>query len=165
MVWWVCAIALGAGGDVFLIEPAVDRWEAVTQAIAEKQVRLARHRRLLARRSVTEAEHTQYAGLARIGGSEEAEITAVLTTIEDLAGQAGVRITDIKPQPVRTVDFYKYFGVELEAEAAVQPLMQFIYRLQTAPQVLKVDRLRLSAKTGGSNLLRAEFLISRIGIP
>ena len=166
---WLLGLALiTAGLSVgyrFVIEPGVERWQALHQEIRAARVELERHRRMIARRDDVMTAYGQLGELARVEGSDEEAMTLILQTIEGLARESGVRITDIKPQPVRTRSFYTEYGVELESEGTVQQLMKFIYELQLSSQMLRVDRMRLTTRSGAAPRLRGELLVRRIGLP
>ena len=53
----------------------------------------------------------------------------LLEEIENLDAMRVISITDIKPQPPREVNIYKYYSIEVEAEGSMEALMTFFHQL------------------------------------
>lgn len=149
----------------FLLEPAVKHWRDVNQQVASKEAKLKKNLKIVSQKEVIEVAFEKYAGYAKMEGSEEEEMAVLLSEIERLASRSVVRITDIKPQPIRDMKFYKRFNVECEAEATIGELSAFLYELQNSPQLLKVERLQINTKSTQSSLLKSYILITKVLIP
>ena len=74
-----------------------------------------------------------------------------------------------KPRPIGSpreeVEFYKEYKeytVEIEAEGYMESLMSFIYQVNTSSQLLRIETLRLNLTKGGSNVLSASMLITKV---
>jgi len=57
---------------------------------------------------------------------------------------------------------YKKLAVEVECEAQMSSLVQFIYNIQTCSQILKVEQIKLKAKEMNSNIIRSTLSIGKI---
>ena len=149
----------------FVVEPTARRWRDLGREILTQRAKLDKNLRVIAREESVRQEYERYAANVRQKGSDEEEMASLLREVETLARGSGVRITDIKPRPVKDMQFYKRYIIEVESEARMRELTRFIYRLQRSSQVLKVERLRLSAKGRRTPLLKSYMLIARVLIP
>ena len=86
----------------------------------------------------------------------------ILGEIEALARKSSVYLVDMKPRKPREVEFYKEYTVEIEAEGYMESLMSFIYQVNTSSQLLRIETLRLNLTKGGSNVLSASMLITKV---
>ena len=99
------------------------------------------------------------------GDTDEQEMSALLSEVESITGDIDIHISDMKPLKVKSIDFYKKFSVELEAEGLLDNLTKFIHTLQSQPHLLKVERIRLERRSMRTEKLKGFLLITRIRIP
>ena len=66
--------------------------------------------------------------------------------------------------PVKVAALYKKYTIELEAEGEMAQLTSLIYQLQNSPQLLKVEKMQMSAKSGSSGILKSRLVISKIKV-
>ena len=149
----------------FVLEPAVRRWRSLGKEILVQRAKLEKNLKVIAREESARREYERYAGYIEQKGSDEEEMALLLREIEMLASNSGVRITDIKPRPVKDMKFYKKYTIEVESESEIRSLTRFVYQLQKSKQLLKVQRLRLTTKGRGSPILRSYMLITRVSAP
>jgi len=97
--------------------------------------------------------------------SDEEEISILSSEIEKLARGTSVLIKNIKPLPLEDRDLYIEYRINIEAEAAMPFLIDFIYQLENSQQLLKVNKFILSPIKKGSSTLKASLLITNIRIP
>ena len=149
----------------FALEPVYKKTQNLNQKIEAKKIQLRKDFLALNKKQKIEERYNKYSQNLKLTGTDEEEIAAFLTEIESLAQKNGVRISDMKPRPSKAVDFYKKFTVDLEAEGDIKQITQFIYQLQSTPQLLRVDRLRLETESRQSQSLKSYMLISKVVIP
>jgi len=147
---------------ITLVEPGVRGWRERRQKIFAQELRLEKNLKIIARRKGIESRYQGYSGRFKSQGTEEEEMAKMLKEIETLAGNL-VHITDIKPRPAKEKEFYRQYSVEIEFEAPIKPLTQFIYGLQNSPQMFKITQLQLNAK--GSDHLNGHMLATKVSIP
>jgi Tfp pilus assembly protein PilO len=71
----------------------------------------------------------------------------------------------MRPKPAQDKDYYKRFVVEIETESDMNSLMKFIYDVKESSQLLKVDKLRLNAKSSEYDVvIRASMVISKVAL-
>jgi len=149
----------------FVVEPTARRWRDLGREILTQRAKLDKNLKVIAREESTRQEYERYAANVRQKGSDKEEMASLLREVETLARASGVHITDIKPRPVKDMQFYKRYIIEVESEAKIRQLTRFIYQLQRSRQLLKVEKLRLTAKGRGTPLLKSYMLIARVLIP
>lgn len=149
----------------FVIKPVVVNWKDLDEKISVSGLKLEKSQKMLNLKSRIQRDYERYASSVRMTGSEEEEMAKFLTEIESLARSSSVHISGIKPLPIKKVDFYKKYIVELEAEGDINQVSRFIYDIQNSPQLLKIDKFSLSTKGAGTNLLKCNILVSKVLIP
>lgn len=147
-----------------LLEPAIRRLREINQEIVLKEANLQRALLMIEKKKEIRNQYEKYAKHIQMKGSEEEEMTKLLKDIETLSAGL-VSFTSVKPRSVRGLDFYKQFVVEAECKTEIKALTKFIYQLEHSNKMLKLIRLRINAKEGGSAPLTASMLISKILIP
>lgn len=149
----------------FLIEGAVKKWQRLNTEILISKATLQKNLRIIDREKFIESEYEKYNNFVIEEGSQEKKMASLLKEIEGLASKWDVAITDIKPLPTKTTEFFNRYTVELSAEADISQISKFIYYLQKSSKILRAERLRLNAKSGQPNILQAQMLITRILVP
>jgi Tfp pilus assembly protein PilO len=159
----------------FFILPVQRKIGKLNEKIEVKKIKLEKNSLILERKKRIEERYNKYFKNLQLRGTEEEEVATFLSEIESLAQKNSVRISDMKPRPSKKVDFYKKFSIDLEAEGDIKQITQFIYQIQSTPQLLRVDKLRLETKSlagwserqGGSQgrNLKSYLSISKVLIP
>jgi len=149
----------------FIFEPIIKRYDLLKQEILKKQVNLQKYLYLLSQKEKIKQEFGQFSKSLKAKPQEEQEMAEVLSQIEDLSRRASVHISQIKPQGFKDFKTYKEFLVEIRAEAKIESLVQFIYDLQSPPQLLKTKKLLLNTKSTAPDTLEATLLITKISLP
>jgi len=149
----------------FVFKPIIFKWNELDERIAVNSLKLEKNKRMIDRKERIKQEYDRYASSVKMTGTDEEEMAKFLTEIESLASSSSVRIVDIKPRPIKKVEFYKKYIVELDAEGEIKQVSKFIYDIQNSPQLLKVDKFLLGTKSAGTNLLKCHILVSKILVP
>ena len=156
------ALASLSIGYIFILEPFYKKYVGFNQEIHVKQIRLAKSLRLVKEKDAITREYKKYSRLLTTSGSEEEEMAAVLSEIEKTGKAAGIYMSDVKPQRVKDMDFYRELLVEIKFQATMQTLAQFIYNLESSHSLLKVKRLQINIKGGGDVSIEGNLQISKI---
>lgn len=146
---------------VFIIEPIIGAFTKLNRQIETGTLKLERSQKLLKKKGVIEAEYKKYASLVKPLASDEEEIASMLKAIEAIARKNNIHITNIRPQPVAKKPFYKEFIFEFVAEADIARLIKFIYDLQVSGNLLRVNKLTLSATSKKQKGLKAIMEITK----
>ena len=146
----------------FLIEPLYRQYVDLNQEIRLKQARLAKNLRLLQEKDAIKQEFRNYNHQFKPQGTEEEEMALVLAEIEKIGKATGIYLSDVKPQKIKSYDFYKMIIVEIRFQGSMQTLASFIYRLQNSNLLLKPSQLQIDSKGPGQQLLEGAIQITRI---
>ena len=150
----------------FMFEPIVKKWVKTNKEIQIKKMALMKNIRAVKNRKKVFSEYKVYVDKVKQKGSDEKEIAKIFREIESAARNNHVRILNMKP--VSFIDTsgekegYKKLAVEVECEAQMSALVQFIYNIQTCSQILKVKQIKLKAKEMNSNIIRSTLSIGKI---
>jgi hypothetical protein len=90
-------------------------------------------------------------------------IATFLKETERLTQQSGVAIVDLTPDhsPSKTAGHTTY-KAQLKAEAALEPILTFLYQLQNSRLLLRLDRFSLTPKDELASAIRLDATISVI---
>jgi len=150
---------------ILVLEPTWNKWQQLNKTIDVTERKLLKNLKIMGQKEIIDELYDKYAQSLRMKGSVEEETAVILSEIENIARQSNVIITDIKPQSVKDMDFYKEYYVEMEAEGNIASLAKFIYELQNSKQILKVRHLRLNAKETRGDTLKGYMVVTKILIP
>lgn len=150
-----------------ILAPYLRMSESLDKEIAQLQNKLHKARRLIPRKSIIEKE---FQGIAAShapqeeGAPGEQQIARILITLEDLSNQAGVRLTDIRPRPVKAAEYYNEYIIEARFEAGINEITRFIYEIQASKELLEIEKLQLNIKSSESSLLEGLLEIHKISL-
>ena len=136
----------------------------MNQEIAFKEATLKRALSMIVKKKEIRNQYEKYAKHIQMTGSEEEEMGKLLKDIEALSAGL-ISFTSVKPRSVKNLDFYSQFVVEAECEAEIGALTRFIHQLEHSGKMLKIIRLRINAKQGGTGPLNSSMLVSKTLIP
>ncbi len=156
------AIIVGACAIFNLfIYPTIIRWQRLGEEITKLNVDLYKMERNLQLRDRIESEYRKYERQILTTGSNEEEIANLLREVETLSRHIGLYMRSIRPFPIQDEGFYRKYTVQVEVEGEMRTIGKFLYSLQNSPQLLKVERLQINARTA-TEMLRTNLLISRV---
>jgi hypothetical protein len=97
--------------------------------------------------------------------SDDEETTSMLKLIESLADEAEIYLIDLKPRGIENAGSAKRYLVDMNCEAQMEQLTDFMYNIESSGQLLAVDRYQVSPKSKDSSVARCKITISKIVIP
>jgi len=160
------ALITGALLYSFIFEPIGRKWTRLNKEIQIKRMTLMKNIRAVKNRRKVFSEYEVYADRVKQKGSDEKEIAKIFSEIESTARNNHVSILNMKPMSFANrsgeKEVYKEFAVEVECEAQMSALVQFIYKLQTCSQMLKVKQIKLKAKEINSNIIKSTLSIGKV---
>ena len=139
------------------IAPIMDKNEALNRQINATRAKLKKYMRLVAQKEAIQKKYSELSSGVSIPEQEAGTVVGVLSELEALAGKAGIRIIDIRPQSTRGP---KEVLIDMRAEGDVQGYLKFIYYVEQSLSSLSVKKFQLNAKPN-SALLEGVFTISQ----
>lgn len=149
----------------FVIDPIAGQWNALDRKIIDREIVLKKYSRILGDKANIEklrGRYAKYFEISRLTPEEESAVA--LSMIEKVARQTGVRITNIKPFSSKLFGNYNKFTFRVATESKLTELTKFIYDLQSSDQLLKVDRMVLTAKENEPAVIKAILNIVKVSV-
>ncbi|MEI8350435.1 MAG: hypothetical protein WCI77_09840 [Candidatus Omnitrophota bacterium] len=144
----------------FAISPLLNTFDTVTKEIVVARARLEKYSRLLARKEYIERIYNKFSRDISTLGQSQGSLVDVLSELEKIAKDSGVRIVDIRPQNLNDVKQQKEVLVDLRTDGAMDQHLKFIYKIENSLSLLQIRRFQLLAKPG-SQSLEGAFSISQ----
>ena len=150
-----CWVALS-----WVMQPLWERLHDLRLHVQTRTQKLQALGRLLAQAPAIERASQGVAAYLKTDTGEGAQ-GAFLNTLEALSRHANTRVS-LKPRSISQDDRVDRFEVELDVEGSQQELLAFLDALLQLPELIEVERLRLSTVPARGDLLRANLLIQRL---
>jgi Tfp pilus assembly protein PilO len=151
--------------DRLVYRPIRSKFTELREKILIEEKKVGSNIRNLVQREAILEEYKKFSGYITAIGTDEEEMAEFLKVVEETSRNSNIYMTDIKPQPVIKVDFYKRYVVEVDVEAAIERLMDFMHRLESLNQLINIEGLQLSREKEGSKVIKAHIVVTRILIP
>ncbi len=110
-------------------------------------------------------EYKKYLPYVKLNYSEGEEVAKLLEAVEGMGRNAGISINDVKPQPPKDVDIYRYYTIEVEAEGTMDTLMSFLHQLGGSKELFRASKVHITAKDKESSMAKASILITKAVVP
>jgi Tfp pilus assembly protein PilO len=156
-------IVLAALFDRLLVAPSMNRLHAIENNITEQQKIIEQNMRFLAHRDRIIKEAAVYKDFYAKGvQTEEAVIADFLKKIESLATQSQVALVKVSPDgPDFQKDYLKYL-VTLDCSGKLENITNFLYAVNSSPELLKVEKMNLLANARDTEKIQATITISKM---
>lgn len=132
--------------DFVLVRPIWDYHISLNEQIGVLERQLVRNLLNINRKSLVEGKFEKYRQWIHPVSSDEEEIGKMLSEIEQNARSNKVALVDMKPRQTKTLDFYKEYRTELDAEMPMKNWVQFVYQIENSDQLILLSTLKLNYK-------------------
>jgi general secretion pathway protein M len=143
----------------FGLSPALQRQKTLERLVTQKEREVQEVQGLretyLARKAVVEEVHRS---LNRRG-----QEFAIFSFLEELANKSGIKsnIMYMKPALSTAGELFRESSVEMKLEGiALQALIQYLYEIEQAPQLLRVRRLAIKPRAANPDMLDVTVQVS-----
>lgn len=150
--------------DLVVFTPLWDFHVSMEQKIIVAEKTLIRNLVNLQRKEAVEAGYEKFRPFVRHAGTDEEENAALLSEMERLARSHQVVLVDMKPRETIPREFHKEYVAELDAEAEMANLVNFIYQLEQSVQLVRVSNVTLSAKEAKSTFVKAKITVTKTAL-
>ena len=103
-----------------------------------------------------------YMAVLKQKGSDEQEMTKVLSDIEVVAENAGIKIINMEPGKIKRINFYNYFPVDVQTEGSLKKVCEFLYALESKANHFYVDEVRIEKYAARADTLKCQLVVSRL---
>lgn len=160
IIFVVCALT-----DRLVIRPIGNRFRQLDEEILLQEKLLGKNIRNLSQGKATVNEYKKFEDYLKPAGSDEEEMAKFLSNIEGFARKSTVYLVSIKPRPIMKIDVHKKCIADLESEADVEALIDFLYQIESSKNLFKVEKLQLVPKSAGSSIIKGYMVVTKILIP
>jgi hypothetical protein len=156
-------IAVAALFDRLLIAPSLSQLRVVDGKIAEQQRVIEQNMRFLTRRDSIIKEAAVYKDFyTKSIQAEEAVIAEVLKKVESLASKSEITLVKVfLDGQDKQKDYLKYF-VTLDCSGKFENITNFMYAVNSSPELLKVEKMNLLANPRDVEKIQATITISKM---
>jgi Tfp pilus assembly protein PilO len=156
-------IVLAALFDRLLVAPSMNRLHAIENNITEQQKIIEQNMRFLAHRDRIIKEAAVYKDFYAKGvQTEEAVIADFLKKIESLATQSQVALVKVSPDGQDFQKDYLKYLVTLDCSGKLENITNFMYAVNSSPELLKVEKMNLLANARDTEKIQATITISKM---
>ncbi len=143
--------------------PWLRKAETLNREIALTRAKIQKYANLLARRDAIRKRSAAMAAQVNVSGAQTDPMVAALSELENIARQANVKITDVRPQQAGASSGYRQTVVDIRAEGDMEGFVKFSYDLDNSLALLRIRRFHLGAKSGTA-LLEGTFSLEPISV-
>ena len=156
-------IVLVALFDRLLVAPSMNRLHLIDDNITEEQKVIGQNMRFLAHRDRIIQEAALYKDYyTKNVQTEEAVIADFLKKVESLATQSQVTLAKVSTDGQDyQKDYLKYF-VTLDCSGKLENITNFLYAVNSSPELLKVEKMNLLANARDAEKIQATITISKM---
>ena len=152
--------------NFLIFSPLREKFGGLEENISRSELQLRRFQELERKRDYLLAQYQDIEKYLSLKGSPNEKITAILSKIESETRKAGLTVLDMKPDASSTQLVSEgIYRIQLHCEGDVKKIFNFIYSLENADVLFKIDRLNLSLKDETSGIMKLEAGILGITFP
>jgi Tfp pilus assembly protein PilO len=133
--------------------------------IREKESAIKKNIRIVSQKDRILTESAKYSSFLSTSESEEEEMTSILKEVEIIANKNSVYLFDMKPASSRNIGASKKYTINLNCEAQMEQLTEFIYNIENSNKLLTIEKYEISPKSKESSIAKCSMSISRIAMP
>ena len=146
-------------------QPLHRQSEILNEKIHSSEQKLKKQFNVLERGKIVDKEYEQYAAVFRQTASDGQIMSSILSEVESVARENGMRIADMKPKKVKRIDFYNNFSVSIAMNGQLVDIVKFLYILQNTPHLFNIEELVIEKSSPRSSTLDCRLVLNRILIP
>lgn len=150
--------------DRLIIFPVASRIEFLNKEIQRKEEGIRRDLRILSVKDKIANESSKYSAFFKSAKSDDEENTSILKEVESLANKSSVYLIDIKPAGVKETESVKKFIINLNCEAQMEQLVDFMYNIENSAQLLIIEKFQVSQKSSESSVARCTMTVSKMAL-
>lgn len=147
------------GGTWYFGAPMIDDWKS---AIVERR-KLGDERkvaqRLIDQRPEWQVRYDELRGRIPKHGPTAPVTAEMLKNVKRLADQHGVTLSRIEPDKEKINGDLSEVAIECAWESALEPLVQFLYAVQTQGAILDIRQLTIAPAQGVAGRLKGNFTV------
>lgn len=148
--------------DRLFLSPVFDKLRSLDKKIRETEATIKKNMHIVALQEKITAESAKYSSLASGLEMGEEEATSILKEIETIANKSSVYLVDLKPGELKNVGTSKKYTANLNCEAQMEQVVDFMYNIESSPLLLTIEKYQISPKEKDSSIARCSMSVSKV---
>ncbi len=148
--------------DRLIVVPISQKLRTLKSQIEKTEQRVREDLHVLAQKDAIEKDKAKNAAFLIGGKSEEEQITSILKEIEILASASSVYLIDMKPAGSKAVASSTKYMVNVNCEAEMSKIVDFMYSLENSSKLLTIERFQVNPKSRDSSTAKCSITIAKI---
>ncbi|MCX5694082.1 MAG: GspMb/PilO family protein [Candidatus Omnitrophica bacterium] len=149
--------------DRAIISPVFSKICSLNKEIQDKQATIKKNLRILTQKDKILAQSSKYSSF--LGDSqmtEDEQVTAVLKELESLASKSSVYLIDMKPAGAKGSGSSKKIYVNLNCEAQMEQLVDFMYNMENSSNLISIEKYQLTPKAKESSVAKCSISVYKV---
>jgi Tfp pilus assembly protein PilO len=135
------------------------------EQIKMQQTLIKKNLRILSEKDAILNLDKEYSVYSVQAKSQEEEISGILKEIENLASQAAVYMSEIKPAGLKDEKVFRKYSIILNCEATMEQIANFMYRMENSNTLFTIDNYSLAVKDKEKGTLKCTMTVSKVVVP
>jgi hypothetical protein len=149
--------------DRAIIAPVFYKIKSLNQEIQDKQIMIKKNLKILSQKERILSESSKYGSfLSESGLGDDEQITLVLKELESLASKSSVYLVDMKPAGIKESGSSKRIMVNLNCEAQMEQLVDFMYNMENSSSLLSIEKYQLAPKSKDSSVAKCSISVYKV---
>lgn len=161
-IFVICMIViLIYGGYRFGYQAVKESSATRQQRIAKAEKDLRQYKGVVRQENIVSRKLDAYRKMFAQKGSDEQEMTKMLSEVEAAAQTINMKIINMEPERIKKIDPFNYFSVNIQAQGSLKKIFEFLYSLESQAYRFRVDELRLEKYSLRADELKCQLVVSR----
>jgi hypothetical protein len=149
--------------DRAIIFPVFSKIKSLNKEIQDEQADIKKNLRILAQKDRILTESSKYSSfLGDSQVSDDEQVTLVLKELESLASKSSVYLVDMKPGGIRESGSSKKILINLNCEAQMEQLVDFMYNMENSNSLISIEKYQLTPKTKESSVAKCSISVYKV---
>lgn len=151
--------------NIIIIKPLKEKLNTAEDEILHSQLLIRKYLEIEQQKDTLVKENKKIERYLTLKGSSDEKLTAILSKIEAEARKSGLVIVDMKPDTSqKSKSLPEIYRIQLNAEADLSKIFNFVYGLENSDILFKVEKLNLSVKDESTGVMKIESNILGVAI-
>jgi hypothetical protein len=148
--------------DRIIVGPIFSKIRLLDERIKIERELIRKNARIVAEKDRIAHAVQAVSAYSRTAKTQEEEIAFLLGEVEKLARKASLYIGDMKPMGVQEDAVSRKYSVDLNCEAQMDQVVNFMYDIENAPMLFLVESFNVSPKSKDSSIAKVNMRISNV---
>ena len=150
----------------FVVYPVYSKINSQNREIKDKEAQIRISLRIVSQKDKILGEGKYFQSFLRKPKTEEEGMIALLKVVENTANKSSLYVVDMKPGGIKEdKDKTKRYMVTLAGEGQMDQIVDFIFNIESAEELLVVDKYQISPKSRESSIAECSITVSKLVLP